>query len=182
MKTSGDRDADGELHIWDTVQHRTHSSALFRFFGVYWVRCSDTFSQGRDGTVKCWDIGDGGLSSYEDGSMAWWDVRNPGIPLTSVKFHSEPGFLFGQERNCFGTNRIAGASIRPDGKIAVVAGWDRRVRVYNYRKGNALAILKYHHAMCNAVSFSTDSKLLASSSEDNRGTVGVISSSNHCLK
>lgn len=37
---------------------------------------------------------------------------------------------------------IGDAAVRPDGKLLVTAGWDGRVRVYKYRSGRALAILK----------------------------------------
>ncbi|XP_066371195.1 protein DECREASED SIZE EXCLUSION LIMIT 1-like isoform X2 [Miscanthus floridulus] len=122
------------------------------------------------------------LSSYEDGSTLWWDVRKPGLPLSSVKYHSESGgaddkvvmFTLDHPKGAFILRKeielerpgIAGTAIRPDNKIAATAGWDHRIRVYNYNKGNALAVLKYHSASCNAVTFSSDCKLMASCSAD----------------
>lgn len=328
--------ADGELRIWDTLQHRTISSAWVHSgkHGIISVAACDStgnndkvVSQGRDGTIKLWDIGDGGLprspssvittnsyhfcklslvkkpsssakqvddardklvddtsnlgsldgiqgsscsipeddelrggheyvaiageessqvevwdlsaalrfaqlphsdaasnpaskargmcmavqafvpsqsqgflnvlAGYEDGTMVWWDLRNPRVPLTLVKYHSEPVLSLCVDGSCTGgisgaaddkivifaldqsmgvsvvkkeirleRPGIAGISIRADRKIAATAGWDHRVRLYNCRNGNALAILKYHHATCNAVTFSTNNRLMASSSED----------------
>ncbi|TYG63163.1 hypothetical protein ES288_D06G006500v1 [Gossypium darwinii] len=296
--------SDGELRIWDTIQHRTVSSswAHSAAHGIIAVACSSLLetnkiiSQGRDGTVKCWDIEEGGLSrtpsltirtnSYhfcklslvkkpvantkqgdgtidielsndsrgeiaknqEEGSNSFEDHLQGGlIEETSVEGlkyvamageqSSEVKGLYGYLKTtllvllsreecawqfnhfCYPEQRaflmswqvlslcidgscnggisgaaddkivlynldyptgscvvkkeislerpgISSTAIRPDSKIAATAGWDHRVRIYNYRKGNPLAILKYHHATCNSVSYSTNCKLMASTSED----------------
>ncbi|KAK8584378.1 hypothetical protein V6N13_109777 [Hibiscus sabdariffa] len=89
-------------------------------------------------------------ASYEDGSILWWDIRQPGILVTSVKFHLEPNYATGScvlmKEFILEWPGISSTSIRLDCKIAATAGWDHRVRIYNYRKGSPLAILKYHHA------------------------------------
>ncbi|VAH98724.1 unnamed protein product [Triticum turgidum subsp. durum] len=55
-------------------------------------------------------------TSYEDGSTLWWDVRKPGSPLSSVKYHSESALSIAIDGLC--TGGISGGA---DNKIAMFA-------------------------------------------------------------
>eukprot|EP00850_Spirogloea_muscicola_P017244 SM000146S00964 [mRNA] locus=s146:170304:173474:- [translate_table: standard] len=61
---------------------------------------------------------------------------------------------------------IADTAIRGDDRLAATAGWDHRVRIYDYKRQRPLAILKYHSAEVTGLAFSPDGALLASSSRD----------------
>jgi len=49
-----------------------------------------------------------------------------------------------------GNNAVA---LRDDGRVAAVAGWDGRVRLYSSKTVKPLGTLSYHTKACNAVAF-----------------------------
>ena len=51
-------------------------------------------------------------------------------------------------------------------KVFAAGGWDRRVRLWQWRKWKPLAVLAQHGGTVNAVTFSEDSQWLASASSD----------------
>eukprot|EP01133_Synstelium_polycarpum_P013298 gene13298-15630_t len=133
---------------------------------------------------------------FENGSVYMWDVRNATTPLASTHLHTEPvlslaisgdqgvsgsgdskivEFKTNLEKGQFdilathnvNNNGISDIKIRGDQKIFATAGWDRRVRVFNFRKHTPLAILKYHTDSIYSVAFSSHN-VLASASKDMR--------------
>ena len=111
-------------------------------------------------------------AGYEDGRVLVWDVRAPQGPAsTSPQLHTGP--VFGVAVSADGTQAASGAAdghvchvalpsyerlathalrkdgtariaLRDDERVLAAAGWDGRVRLYDWRKRRALAVLKYH--------------------------------------
>lgn len=65
-----------------------------------------------------------------------------------------------------GSGGLAALSVRPDGRVLAAGGWDKRVRLWQWKRWKPLAVLRHHTATVNAVSFSDDSRWLASASSD----------------
>ncbi|EGC38380.1 hypothetical protein DICPUDRAFT_148995 [Dictyostelium purpureum] len=62
---------------------------------------------------------------------------------------------------------ISEIKIRNDEKIYATSGWDKRIRIFNFKKQTPLAILKYHSESVYSIDFSGDN-ILASASKDSR--------------
>lgn len=65
-----------------------------------------------------------------------------------------------------GSGGVASLAMRPDGRIFAAGGWDRRVRVWQWRKLKPLAVLQQHTATVHAVTYSACSRWLASAAGD----------------
>lgn len=67
---------------------------------------------------------------------------------------------------------ISDIKVRKDRKIFATAGWDHRIRIFNFKKLSPLAILKGHTENVLSIDFSpflqNEGNLLASGSKDKR--------------
>ena len=70
-----------------------------------------------------------------------------------------------------GSGGIAAVRVRADGRVVATGGWDRRVRVWQWRRMKPLAILRHHKSTVNALDFSPCGRWLASGSSD--GTIAL---------
>jgi len=63
---------------------------------------------------------------------------------------------------------IADVKIRHDNRIFATAGWDHRVRIFDFQKYHPLAILKYHTGTVHSLAFGVNEfkSLLATGSDD----------------
>ena len=61
---------------------------------------------------------------------------------------------------------IQAVCVRPDGKLLATGGWDRRIRLWQWGKWKALAVIRHHTGTVNSVHFSACSRWLASASND----------------
>jgi WD40 repeat protein len=79
-----------------------------------------------------------------------------------------PGLVQVEQRLEVGHAGVGAVAIRPDQKIFATGGWDKRVRVWDFKRARPLAILKAHAGAVNCLAFSNTDNLLVSGSADTR--------------
>ncbi|KAF2073210.1 hypothetical protein CYY_005492 [Polysphondylium violaceum] len=81
------------------------------------------------------------------------------------------------KKHILNNNGISQVRIRQDEKIYATSGWDRRIRIFNFKKHTPLAILKYHTESIYTLDFSSNN-ILASGSKDMKIALWSIYNSN----
>lgn len=95
-----------------------------------------------------------------------------GASSSIVFFHVDWAKRIIEKRLCVNTPKKPGCShvrLTPNEKMCAVAGWDHRVRMFQWRRRRLpkpIAVLRTHNASVSMVMFSKTSRYLASSSQD----------------
>jgi WD40 repeat protein len=106
------------------------------------------------------DTSDTGDSVSLEGTAEVLHQLRPSDPAT------EP--ITVEQRLEVGHAGVGSVAIRGDQRIFATGGWDKRVRVWDFKRLRPLAILKAHAGPVNCVVFSNTDNLLVSGSADTR--------------
>ena len=129
----------GRIILWDIAMGKVlHQSPVHADAVMCMAYSSAKFNKGLSGSV--------------DEMLVAWTISDSGTIETINRLESTNA----------GFNDV---KIRPDDRIAVTAGWDNNVRIFNMKSLRPLAILAYHRDSVHCVEFS-DNYLLAAGSKD----------------
>ena len=129
---------DGSLVLWDLKLNKVRSRHKLH-----------------DDAVMCFDYCEStqkGISGSVDDKLQIWKIEEAGniCPVKQVTVTNK------------GINCI---KIRGDSKLFMTGGWDSRIRLFGMKKCNPLAVLCFHTASVQTVTFSKD-KTIAAGSKD----------------
>ncbi|XP_013079463.2 guanine nucleotide-binding protein subunit beta-like protein 1 [Biomphalaria glabrata] len=131
----------GTLTMWDLLRGEilTEISAHEES-----IMCMDCWAGIDTGTIKC-------ITGSVDKQLKLWQVDN--LLLTHKKTVKvlNPG--------------MGSISVRADGKIIAVGGWDGRCRLFSLKSMKALAVLTFHRSSVQCVAFASNN-YLATGSKD----------------
>jgi len=145
---------DGSLVVWNIEEGGVLKCQLKIYSEPITCICMD--KEGRGGVCGS---ADKGMSAF---------ILNGGGGGIEVKYTVDLKKGGGKGEGVVGLNDL---TIRQDDAIFAAAGWDGKVRVYRYKNGKLLAVLRYHTAAVSAVEFGPKTGRLASASRD--GTVAL---------
>jgi hypothetical protein len=150
---------DGSLVVWDIEEGGVIKCQLKIYSEPITCICVD--KEGRGGVCGSADKGMSAFIFKKDGGGG-------GGRRIEVKYTVDLKKSGGKGEGVVGLNDL---TIRQDDAIFAAAGWDGKVRVYRYKNGKLLAVLRYHTAAVSAVEFGPKTGRLASASRD--GTVAL---------
>ncbi|KAL8606040.1 hypothetical protein ACOMHN_040038 [Nucella lapillus] len=129
----------GKMILWDVGSGKIQHERSVHEDAVMCLSCSSaTLNRGLAGSVS--------------ERLVMWTLSDAGkIEIIREVDCTNPGF-----------NDVA---IRPDDRIAVTAGWDKLVRVFNVKSLRPLAVLAYHRESVRCVRFSGDHHLAVGSND-----------------
>lgn len=102
--------------------------------------------------------GSGGVCCSTEDIVVVFDIKNEGSLNVVYRLSMKKP----------GGNDVA---IRQDDKIMAVAGWDGRVRLYKYKNGKPIAVLKYHSKAAIAVRFGPTTGMMVSTGGDSHAAI-----------